>query len=403
MSMIDPSLIAPLPPEAYWQSEWLGREQQTVFRDNWIFAGFADSLANHNDYIALTVAGTPVVVRNMKGKLVAFRNVCSHRHSIIHPAGCGNAMFRCPYHGWTYDDAGVPIGIPDNANSFGLDKEGRRMLALDPVAVDQCGRFVFVRLTAQGPSLKEWLGPMVSKLDHISSLCTAIYAHDDHAWATNWKSGIEIALESYHSPFVHPTTFSTHIDVMESPDGEATPTIKVASSPDKSDRSTDDMDVLGHEEYGHCYSIGYGPLSFDSSYSLQATARRLKLPRSDHVRGYEHYFIYPNLQIGINSGINFSAIRYEPVTPDLTRVACWLLTGEPADAKLRDGIMWRTVTKGWDDWNQLVLAEDRRACEATQAGMRYARQRAVLGREEDRVRHFQSLISEQMIQNRKAA
>src|ERR1700722_9704039 len=129
-------LTAPVPPEWYWKQEWLEREREEVFAANWYFAGFTQDLAKPNDYISLTVAGVPVAVRNMKDRLVAFRNICSHRHSTIHPRGCGSAMFRCPYHGWTYDDAGVPIGIPDNAKSFGFDAKARRELALDPVAVD---------------------------------------------------------------------------------------------------------------------------------------------------------------------------------------------------------------------------------------------------------------------------
>src|ERR1700722_12272314 len=129
--MTQPQALASLlPSEQFWQPEFFEAEQQSVFFNNWIFAGFKQQVAAHNSYISFTVAGIPVIVRNMKDKLVAFRNICSHRHSIIHPVGCGQAAFRCPYHGWTYDVDGVPIGIPNNEASFGFDKEAKQELAL---------------------------------------------------------------------------------------------------------------------------------------------------------------------------------------------------------------------------------------------------------------------------------
>src|SRR5262249_45545495 len=147
-----------LPPESYWANDWFDAERRRTFHDNWIFAGVTQDLENHNDYLSFTVAGVPIIVRNTKGKLAAFYNICSHRHATIHPKGCRNGHFRCLYHGWTYDGEGCPVGIPDNTRSFGFDQAARKALSLRKIAVDTCGKFVFVRLSEEGPSLKEWLG-----------------------------------------------------------------------------------------------------------------------------------------------------------------------------------------------------------------------------------------------------
>jgi phenylpropionate dioxygenase-like ring-hydroxylating dioxygenase large terminal subunit len=137
---------------------------------SWVLAGATEEVAKNNDYLSFTVAGLPVVIRRMKDKLVAFRNICSHRHSVIHTEGCGNAMFKCPFHGWTYDADGVPVGVPDNKSSFGFDAEDKKKLALDPVEVDQCGRFLFVRVTPGGTSLQDWLGPLAQQIEHSGSI-----------------------------------------------------------------------------------------------------------------------------------------------------------------------------------------------------------------------------------------
>lgn len=388
-------LSAPLPPEWYWQPEYLEQERAHIFQKNWIFAGFREDMANDNDYVSLTIGGMPIVVRNMKGQLVAFRNICSHRHSLIHPPGKGNAMFSCLFHGWTYDKNGVPIGIPDNQKSFGLSKEDKCKLALEPLQVDQCGRFVFVRAAKQGQSLKEWLGSFAAKLEHISKLFDKNYAYVDQQWACNWKLGLEITLEGYHLPVVHPASFSDHIGGIEKSIEETEPTVMKAVNVGADD--------YGHTEYAGPHSSNVSDLAASSMAHLSTVASRLQLPTSDQMKGYDHFLIYPNLMIGVNGGTNVCVERYEPVAPDQTRVECWLMTGTPKDQKLHEGIIWQTIMKQWSDWTVSVLAEDQFACEAAQKGVRFAQRNGLLGRAEDRVRHYQAALHEDMMQTEKAA
>ena len=387
--MVDSSLFAPLPPEAYWQPEWFARERQNIFFKNWILAGFKNQLAQPNDYISFTIAGLPVVVRNMKGKLVAFRNVCSHRHSIIHPAGCGNAMFRCPYHGWTYDAEGVPIGVPDNANSFGLNKDARRELALEPLAVDNCGNFVFVRVAAEGPSLKQWLGSFAEPLEHISDVLTTVYWTIDERWKCNWKNRFEVIIEGYHVPAVHKTSMSEHLDGVAFEDDNPDDLRAIASEV----RSEEG----GREEYNGPHSASFAPLQGHSLHHLDSIAKRLHLPFSTRLRGYDHFTLFPNMMFGINGGVNVSVERYEPVTAEQTDIHCWLMVGEPTKPDVVGSRIWNTFTKQWIAFTEKVLAEDRMPCELTQLGLHHARQRAVLGTKcEGRVRHFQTAVREQI-------
>jgi len=124
----------------------------------WFYLCTEDDLAAPNAFVTTRIGAVPLVAQNLKGRVVAFRNVCTHRFAVIHGevAGCG--PLRCPYHGWTFDAEGVPVGLPFNPTDFQLDAEGRRRLALNPASLARCGRLVFVRVATEGPTLEEQLG-----------------------------------------------------------------------------------------------------------------------------------------------------------------------------------------------------------------------------------------------------
>lgn len=124
----------------------------------WFFLCTDGDLAAPNAFVTTRVGAVPLVAQNIKGRVVAFRNVCTHRFAVIHgePSGCG--PLRCPYHGWTFDADGAPVGLPFNPTDFQLEEEGRRRLALNPASLARCGRLVFVRVATAGPELEAQLG-----------------------------------------------------------------------------------------------------------------------------------------------------------------------------------------------------------------------------------------------------
>ncbi len=124
----------------------------------WFYLCPDDALAAPNAFVTTRIGVVPLVVQNLKGQVVAFRNVCTHRFAIIQGAAAGCGPLRCPYHGWTFDADGVPVGLPFNPTDFQLDATGRRRLALSPASLARCGRLVFVRVALDGPSLEHQLG-----------------------------------------------------------------------------------------------------------------------------------------------------------------------------------------------------------------------------------------------------
>jgi hypothetical protein len=260
-----------------------------------------------------------------------------------------------------------------------------------------------VRVNAEGMPLREWLGAqVVDAMEHISTTFPNVYAEVNQVWNCNWKIGLEITVEGYHMPQVHPKTFNAHIGgerVAEEQSAALSPEELAASvvTPAPAPEGVYRTDYLG----AHSYNTA--PLSGDSTTHLTTVAKRLKLQQSKQMTGYDHYLICPNVMIGVNGGTNVCVERYEPMGPDQTRVECWLMTAAAADDKLVGGLIWQTITKQWADWTVYVLGEDKTACEDFQRGVRHASRPAVLGQCEERVLHYQRALSAMVERKAQAA
>ena len=343
----------------YTDPALLQAERLAVFTRCWQFVGFKSSLANHNDWLTAELAGRSVFVQNFDGVLRGFRNVCSHRHARLRGECQGNGMLRCPYHGWTYNEEGVPVGIPGNAEYFGLDREARRALALPPIAVESCGDLVFARPAEDGPSLAAYLGSYYEIFARASQKLATPYTSGEVTWHCNWKIGIESAIEGYHLNMIHPETFKHFVQA-----------------------------VLPSSWNGD-HSLGPSRLSASAIDSLERIETRLGLSRLEVSDCYDHYLVFPNLCLTITAGLTLSVQTYEPVAPDATRLRFWLSTGTSEKPALRDGVMGRAVLGAFGDFNDRVLEEDQRISEAVQRGKAYTPlPPARLGANEDRIAAF---------------
>src|SRR3546814_18509436 len=64
-----------------------------------------------SDYEALRIFNRPIVIaRDKTGKLNAFYNMCRHRGVEVADGKGNTKLFKCPYHGWTYDLNGYLVG-----------------------------------------------------------------------------------------------------------------------------------------------------------------------------------------------------------------------------------------------------------------------------------------------------
>lgn len=193
--------------EAYFEAEWLAREETELFGRAWSFACMTDDLAGPGDYVTVKVGDWPLVIlRDKGGALRAFHNVCRHRGMQV-VEGCGNAAkgLTCPYHWWTYELDGALRGMPKREALFAdLDLS---TIALKPASVGVIDRLVFVCPDATPPDgfetfkadLEEHLWPHdVAKLEETAS--------GRYRIACNWKLFAENAMDGYHLAYLHDRT-----------------------------------------------------------------------------------------------------------------------------------------------------------------------------------------------------
>lgn len=193
-----------LRPAAYAAADVFAEEQQRLFSSAWHWVCPLRDLARAGDQVAVQIAGVPIVVRRDDDSIKGFVNVCAHRHCQIVRPGCSHAeRLRCPYHGWEYGPDGRLARLPDGGSFAGLDA---RSIGLVPVRVDVVGPLVFANLETSAP-------PFLTSLGGLQDEFQRFFGHHRvvGVWSTehdvNWKVIVENAVESYHVPLLHPSTF----------------------------------------------------------------------------------------------------------------------------------------------------------------------------------------------------
>ncbi|MEP6801581.1 MAG: aromatic ring-hydroxylating dioxygenase subunit alpha, partial [Acidobacteriota bacterium] len=188
-------------PASWYVDQRIERlERDTVFTRSWQCIGRSDQVGNPGDFVTAEFAGEPVMaVRGNDGVLRAFFNVCRHHAAAVETRAEGRAhLLRCPYHGWTYSLAGELKGTPDFQGVCDFD---RASSGLVPVAAAEWEGFVFVRLSPEGPSLAEFVGPLVERFQSMNLSSLHFVERRHYAFDCNWKVFVDNYLDGgYHVP-----------------------------------------------------------------------------------------------------------------------------------------------------------------------------------------------------------
>lgn len=189
--------------EAYVDRAWFSVDQRAIIARSWQWCAHIDQLREVGQYVAVEVAGMPVVaVRGGDGELRAFYNVCRHRaHELVSGAGTVRNHV-CPYHAWTYDLAGRLTSARHTGDLVDFD---RMSICLVPVQIAEFAGFVFVNLDPAAPSLGEQCGTLADEVARwapdVASLTFARRLTYDIA--SNWKNVVDNFLECYHCDVAH--------------------------------------------------------------------------------------------------------------------------------------------------------------------------------------------------------
>ena len=198
----DPARAWTLPSAVYVDAVVFAAEKERIFFRTWQVVGHHNQVANPGDYFTTELAGEPLlIVRGTGGELRGFYNVCRHRAGP--PAeGCGSRrLFRCGYHGWTYNLDGSLINATEIEGVDGFRPED---FSLVPVRTEEWLNLVLVNLDPEAPRLRESLGELPPQAEKFSFPKMKLFERRTYDMKCNWKTYVDNYLEGYHLPSVHP-------------------------------------------------------------------------------------------------------------------------------------------------------------------------------------------------------
>ncbi len=193
------------------------RELEAIWYKVWVYVGHESEIPRPGDFVRRAIGLQPVImVRDAGGKINVFFNRCRHRGNMVCHLERGNAQsFKCPYHGWTYSNAGDLLaptfeeGYDSNLNraDFGLTPLPR---------VDAYRGLVFASVSPEGLTLDQHLGGAKEYIDLFMDLSPngriGVQAGIQKLrYSGNWKFMPENSMEGdYHGPFIHRVAFELH-------------------------------------------------------------------------------------------------------------------------------------------------------------------------------------------------
>jgi glycine betaine catabolism A len=325
-----------LPGRFYTSAEIFRQELDRLFCGRWICAGREEQVPTGGDYFVRNIGSESViVVRDRKGVVHAFHNVCRHRGTRLCEESKGHfpSNIRCPYHAWTYGLDGRLLGA---SWMDGLDDFDVADYPLHAVGLALWEGFVFLNLSENPQPFEESHRPILTRFSRYNLPSLRSMRRIDYDVKANWKLMLENYSECYHCAPVHPTL--------------------VKLSP--ADSGANDLTsgpFLG----------GYMTVN-DHAGSMTMSGRACaipvaELPEEDHARVY-YYALFPNMLLSLHPDYVMVHTMW-PQSPDRTLIECeWLFHPEAdrhAGFDADDGVAF------WDKTNR----EDWHICEQSQLGV----------------------------------
>ncbi|MEQ9488483.1 MAG: aromatic ring-hydroxylating dioxygenase subunit alpha [Alphaproteobacteria bacterium] len=360
----DPARSYTLPARFYTDPEIFAAEKENVFYRNWWCVGHKSHFAEKGQYRTVDVVDESLfVVRDRKGELKAFYNICQHRgHQLLSGEGKTQSIV-CPYHAWAYDLNGDLRSARNTDEMVDFEKCD---FALKPVKVEEFAGFVFVNLdddatsmADQAKGLEEEIRKYCPRIDEL------VFAQrDTYEVACNWKVLVDNFLECYHCDPAH----KDFVDLV-------------------------DMDTYRTITHS-CFSsqIAGAPRSTNS--------KAFSFEKGDVDFGYAGWFLFPNLSIWIYPGeTNISTLQIIPTGPETTiEYQDWYALSDQPSQQLKDAMAYQ---------KDVLQPEDISLCLSVQKGLKskgYNQGRFVIDKgltelSEHAVHHFQKFIADALDAN----
>jgi phenylpropionate dioxygenase-like ring-hydroxylating dioxygenase large terminal subunit len=328
--------------------EIFAQEQKEIFSKQWLLVGHQSQIATAGDYFTTEVAGESlIIVRDKRGTIHGFYNVCRHRGSRLIETGNGqSATIQCPYHAWTYALDGRLMGAPHMDEVSEFDKADYSLRAVNLALWEG---FVFVNLGDSPAPVTEWFKPLAGKFSrwNLSALQSA--KRIEYDVRANWKLIFENYSECYHCLGVHPE-------------------LSKISPSDSAENDLTEGPFLG----------GFMRIAKGKSLTMSGNACALPIgcfgEQDFHLVFY--YSLFPNMLLSLHPDY-VMVHQLRPQSPERTLISCdWLFNPEAfkrSDFEPDDAVeFWDLVNK--QDWHVCELSQQGIASRAYEPGPYSARE-----------------------------
>lgn len=210
-----------LESEFYTRPDIFNREKENIFVPSWHFTCRIEDIEKPGDYTCDLFVGRKIfVLHGSDGHIRAFGNVCRHRWTTLLEGsgslGAERGVITCPYHRWCYNDKGELIGAPD---AKGLERFDTTIQGLHKLRCVVWNGFVFIALSKDTPEFEEYFGDYLGLVApyHGNLRCVRKTQYQVKA---NWKAYVEVDMETYHTPSVHPGSIGVQDVEAVKPNGQ---------------------------------------------------------------------------------------------------------------------------------------------------------------------------------------
>lgn len=346
--------------DLYLSDELFALEQRHFFANTWNFVGHASQVPNAGDYVAVAIAGQPLLMlRQPDGSIRVLNNRCAHKGMPLatDPAGNIGKFIRCPYHAWTYKLDGSQLAIPLKNGYEGTrlkeSESGQGVGALKHVEVYR--DFVFAKINDGGPDFRSYFGAVLGAIDNLADRSPTgtlkveggILRNIVHA---NWKMYLENINDTVHPQSAHESaTQSANLLWQGRPADAPKPMAMEQILPfgagyDFFDRMGGRVYPHGHSMLGTNFSIHSGYAQVPAYEAALVAAHGAERTQEILQRSPQNSVLFPSLAVKSSP----QAIRViRPLAADRTLVEAWSLRAEGAP----DLLFERSMT-----YNRLVFS-----------------------------------------------
>jgi len=350
-----------IPNINYFDEHIFKNEQESVFKNTWLFAGLKSEIPKKNDFITFNIGKHSIILYNNGNDIKAFQNLCPHRFYRIFNDTKGNSSLTCGFHSWCFNGDGKNLSSIIKNNEELLNK-----FSLKEYPVNFIGEFVFFTFNEETQicSLEDQLGEIKFFLEEISLLIGNNIYTDELIHKCNWKFICENVVDNIHC-------FSLHENTL----------MKLGYC---------NLKELKMEKFNN-NSIVTTPNKFKEEYKKRSSFLNKFIPRKLKTDVYQHAFIYPNLTVAIFEGLNITIGNILPLSSESTNYKLSFYQSKLEEnknvSKMTDNIL-NEMAKETINFGNLVFEEDRLIMEVLQKSIKEANHEGMIFESEDRIKWF---------------